>query len=130
MAAVKYIFKPNKKGMKKIIFSESALTVIKESEEEVTFYRFFVEIKKVLKNLLSDPFNIEMPDFFKKHGISKTTLMNKMLNKGLITKTEKINEPVDAEGNKHSMHYLKYTVPKKNFEQKIHRLYSYFFENK
>ena len=34
----------------------------------------------------------------------------------------------DADGNLKSMHYIQYKVPKKNFEQKIHRLYSYFFE--
>ncbi len=113
---------------KKIIISEKTLPLLKESQDEVTFYRFFTECKNFIKDILNDPFNAKPSDFFKSHGISRSILINRMLDRGILTKKESINEPFDDNGNKKSMHYLEYKVPKKNFEQKMHRLYSYFFE--
>jgi hypothetical protein len=52
-----------------------------------------------------------------------------MLDKNMLTKKETINEPNDADGKMKSRHFIEYKVPKKNFEEKMHRLYSYFFEN-
>ena len=51
-----------------------------------------------------------------------------MLDRGIIKKKENIDEPNDADGKMKSMHYLSYSVPKKDFEHKIKRLYNYFFE--
>ena len=113
--------------MVKIIINESKLPLLKESQEEVTFYKFFTESKNFIKELLINPLHPKIPDFFKNHGISKSILINRMLDKDIITKKESINEPYDADGNKKSMHYLEYKVPKKDFERKMRRLYSYFF---
>ena len=114
----------------KIYINESKLMLIKESEEEkVTFYKFFTEVKNFIKDLLDDPIEAKPSGFFKAHGISKSLLLNKMLDRDIIAKKENIDEPNDADGNMKSMHYLQYKVPRKNFEQKIKRLYSYFFEN-
>lgn len=115
--------------MKKIYLNEKKLILIKESEDEVTFYKFFTEVKNFIKDLLDDPIGAEPSSFFKAHGISKSTLLNKMLDRDIISKKENIDEPNDADGKIKSMHYLQYKVPRKNFEQKIKRLYSYFFEN-
>ncbi len=113
----------------KIYLKEDKLFLIKESEEEVTFYKFFTEVKNFLQDLLDDPINAKPSGFFKSHGISKSVLLNKMLDRDIVAKKENIDEPTDADGKIKSMHYLQYRVPKKNFEQKIKRLYSYFFEN-
>jgi len=116
----------------KIYLSENKLIMLKESEneekEEVTFYKFFTEVKNFLKKLLDDPINAKPGSFFKENNISKSKLLNKLLDKGIIRKKENIDEPNDADGKMKSMHYLQYMIPKKNFEQNIHRLYSYFFE--
>ena len=114
----------------KIYINEDKLILIKEDkEEEVTFYKFFTEVKNFIKDLLDDPINAKPSSFFSSHGISKKDLLNRMMDRDIIAKKENIDEPNDADGNKKSMHYLQYRVPRKNFEQKIHRLYSYFFEN-
>ena len=113
--------------MVKIIINENKLPLLKESQEEVTFYKFFNESKNFIKELLINPLHPKISDFFKKHGISKSILINRMLDKDIITKKETINEPYDADGNKKSMHYLEYRVPKKDFDRKMRRLYSYFF---
>lgn len=116
--------------MKKVIIDESKLLLIKENEEkeEVTFYEFFTAVKNYLKKLLDDPIGAEPSDLFKNNDISKKELLNKMLDRGIIKKKENIDEPNDADGNMKSMHYLSYSIPKKDFEHKIKRLYDYFFE--
>ena len=108
--------------------TEEQVNVLRESLEEVTFYDFFTEVKNYLKDILIDPSNAEPSKMFAKHGISKTQLLNKMLERGIVIRTETIDEPNDANGKKCSMYHVKFSVPRKNFEQKIHRLYSYFFE--
>lgn len=114
----------------KIIINEKKLLLLKESDdEEVTFYKFFTEVKNFLKDLLEDPINAKPSEFLTSHGVSKTELLDKMLDKDIIKKKENIDEPNDASGNMKSRHYLQYSVPKKNFEGKMKRLYSSFFEN-
>ena len=63
----------------KIYLNEDKLFLIKESEEEVTFYKFFTEVKNFLQDLLDDPINAKPSGFFKSHGISRGVLLNKML---------------------------------------------------
>lgn len=118
--------------MKKVIIDESKLLLIKENEEkeEVTFYEFFTAVKNYLKKLLDDPIGAEPSDLFKNNDISKSELLNKMLDRGIIKKKENIDEPNDADGKMKSMHYLSYSIPKKDFEHKIKRLYDYFFDSK
>ncbi len=114
----------------KIYLNENKLILLKESEnDEVTFFKFFTEVKNFIKDLLDDPIGAKPSGFFKNYGISKSILLNKMMDRDIISKKENIDEPNDADGKMKSMHYLQYRVPRKNFEQKIKRLYSYFFEN-
>ncbi len=114
--------------MATIYVTEDQLALIKESSEEVTFYRFFIEVKNYMKDLLNDPIEAKPSEFFSKHGISKSTLLNKLLERGIVNRKETIDEPTDADGNITSSHTLQYSIPRKNFELKLHRLYSYFFE--
>lgn len=114
----------------RIYITEDKLLYLSEQEEErVTFYKFFTEVKNFIRSLLDDPINAKPSSFFKEHKISRSLLINKMLDRNIITKRENIDEPKDADGKIQSKHYLQYNVPRKNFEQKIKRLYSYFFEN-
>lgn len=114
--------------MKTIIINENCLPILKESQEEVTFYKFFTEAKAFIKGLMNDPLHAKPNGFFKNHGISRSILINRMLDRSILTKKETINEPYDADGKLQSIHTLEYRVPKKNFERKMRRLYSYFFE--
>lgn len=105
--------------------SENKLPLLKEAIEtdEVTFYSFFNKIKNFIKNLLHDPVDAEPDKMFKLHGIGKTTLLKKMLNRNIIEKKQKIEE-VDGSAR----YYVQYKVPKRNFELKLRRLYSELFE--
>ena len=60
----------------KVYINEDKLFLIKESEEEVTFYKFFTEVKNFLQDLLDDPINAKPSGFFKSHDISKSVLLN------------------------------------------------------
>ena len=74
----------------KIIINENKLLLIKEVEEkekeEVTFYKFFTEVKNFLKKLLDDPIGAKPSKFFNENGISKKKLLNKMLDRGILKK--------------------------------------------
>ena len=118
---------------KKIYIQESALISLKEGysgdDNEVTFFKFFTELKKFLKGILTDPLNSQPSKFFKEHNISRNTLLNKLFEKDIVSKNEDIREPEDANGKMSSMHYVQYKIKRKNFETKVRRLYSFFFES-
>lgn len=114
----------------KIYIPQNKLQVLKENvTKEVTFFEFFRDVKKFLKELLEDPFNAEVTGVLKENGIDNNELKNTLLNRGIIKKKEKIDEPYDeVSKKKKSMFHVTYNVPKKNFERKIQRLYTYYFE--
>ncbi len=114
----------------RIYIPQNKVQVLKESiTKEVTFFEFFRDIKKFLKELLEDPFNAEVTGVLKENGIDKNDLKNTLLNRGVIKKKEKIDEPYDeVSKKKKSMFHVTYNIPKKNFERKIQRLYTYYFE--
>ena len=76
-----------------IYINENKLPLLKESNEEVTFYEFFTKTKNFIKDLLSDPINAKPDNMFKSHGISRSALLNKLLDRGIVTKKEDIKEP-------------------------------------
>ena len=116
------------KIMGKIIYiNESKLNLIKEVyEEEVTYYSFLVAIKEFLSELLKNPTSASLPLFFKEHDITRPELLRKLTKRGVINKKEDIDEP-DGE---HGVYKTSYSIPKKNFNTKIERLYLALFVNK
>lgn len=122
--------------MKKIYINEDKLSLlINEEKEEVTFYEFFVSTKKFLKDLLDKPYDAEPNDLFKRNGISKTDLISKMKDIGMLKSNERIDEvPVEEEKKTHpygtklvAKHYVKYLVPRKRFDDKMKALYKELF---
>ena len=68
--------------MGKIIYiTENKLSLLKEYEEnkEVTMYSFFNKLKTFIKELLNDPIYAKPDELFRIHGISKVSLIKKML---------------------------------------------------
>ena len=113
--------------MKKVIIDESKLPLIykalNESEQKMSFFLFFNEIKRFISDLLKDPINAKPSDILKSKGFDNNKLRKLLRDKGIIKMNEKIDEPIDEEGNAESMYYVSYKVPKKNFKYKIKRLY-------
>lgn len=110
--------------MKNIYITENQLKKIYGQEnEEVTFYEFFVNVKKYLKDLLTKPADAE-PSSILTRNVSKNELLKKMTDLGIIKKSEKIDEvPVEEDTKKVAKHFVQYKVPKRNFEEKVKELY-------
>lgn len=109
--------------MKNIYITEKQLTLISEEKDEITFYEFFVNVKKYLKDLLSNPTNAKANNVLTRN-ISQEELLNKMTDLGIIKKCEKIDEVTVEEGSKKvAKYFVQYKVPKRNFEEKVKELY-------
>lgn len=123
--------------MKKVYINENKLTLLKEEDEEVTFYEFLQNTKKFLKDLLRNPAEAETSELFSRHGISKDDLIKKMKKIGLLKSKENIIEvPIEEEtvkpsGKLRAKHTIQYLIPRKRFKEKIKELHKQLFgENK
>lgn len=119
--------------MKKIYLSEENLSLLREMDEEVTFYEFFTNMKEFLKDLLNKPYEAQPNSFFKKHGIGKDELIKKMKKIGLLKSKENITEvPIEEEevkpkGKLRAKHTIQYLLPRKRFYEKAHELHRQLF---
>lgn len=118
--------------VKRIYIKEEKLSLLSKmvGDEEVTFYSFLNKVKSHLKKILDDPMSKDVDSFFTDKNISREKLMTKLLDRGVIVKKEGFKEEEDGYGKKRSMHTVKYSVPRKDFERKIHRLYNELFESR
>lgn len=87
---------------------------------ETTFYAFQSNLRYFLSQLLKDPINCKVGDFFKERDFSKKKLINILLKRDVIKRHEKI----DDEEN----YNVKYNIIRKNFERKLKRIYNKYFE--
>ena len=115
--------------MKLVYIKESKMDVLRESEEELTFWRFFVEVKKFITELLTDPIHARPSVVLVSHGLDNDFLRKKLQDESVIIKSENIDEPHDEiTGKIESRYYLSYKVPKKNLKKKLRRLYQKYVE--
>lgn len=113
---------------KKVYINENQIRVLKESMKEVTFESFFNNVKSFLSELLTDPLNAKVGELFTTHGHSQKDLLKKMIDRGLLTRKENIKElPYEPNGEKEAKMIIKYSVPRKNFDKKMRRLYLEMF---
>ena len=87
---------------------------------ETTFYAFQSNLRYFLSQLLKDPINCKIGDFFKERNFNKKKLINILLKRDVIKRHEKI----DDEEN----YNIKYNIIRKNFERKLKRIYNKYFE--
>lgn len=113
--------------MKTIIINKEKLNTLIESKEEITFYSFFVHVKNFLKQLLEDPVNAESSNELKTYlNCDNKHVIEKLIDYDIIRRHNKIVETpkeITADGNSKVRYSVQYTIPKKNFKEKIHRLY-------
>ena len=113
--------------MKKIFITEEQFQLLKELNEEVTFFEFYTNIKTFLKDLLNKPTEAE-PNSILLNKISKDGLLKKMDKMGIIVKKERVDEvPVSGSDKKVGKCFVQYQVPKHNFEAKVKSLYKDLF---
>ena len=102
--------------------------VLMAKENDITFYRFYARMRSFLSKLLRKPSEAEVPSFLEDNGITKKKLINDLLDRSVIERHEKILDSTNSDREKPT-YSVTYKVKKKNFEKKMHRLYSKYFEN-
>ena len=98
--------------MRTIILPSKSVDLIRESQEEVTFFEFYNELKKFIAKLLDDPINAMPGQFLTAHGLNCKDLKNKMIAKNIIVRNENIDEPADENGKPTSTYHVSYKVPR------------------
>ena len=117
--------------MANIIITESQLKSLKaklNEEGEVLRGEFGNALKEFLKSLTTDPLHPTVPALFSNNNISKEKLVTKLIENGVITKTEGFDEITgDKDSKKFSVHKLAYKVCGQDFEAKKDKLYNDLF---
>ena len=96
-------------------------------EMETTFYRFYSEIRGFLSKLISEPIKAEPSKYLKDRNFGKTKLINILINRGIVERHETIKDQTNSDAKKPT-YVVRYKVKKKDFETKVHRIYSKYFE--
>lgn len=95
--------------------------------KEITFYGFYSGVRSFLSMLIKDPINAHLSDRLKDSGVDKKKLINDLISRGVISRSEKIRDQFNSD-EKTPKYVVKYKVKKKDFDKKMHRLYSKYFE--
>jgi hypothetical protein len=109
--------------MKTIIINKRQINMLKEANNEITYYAFLSHIKLYLKKLLLNPISAQPDEFLKNYGLDGKILNSKLIDNNIIVKSEKIESSTEKDKFK-----ITYKIPRKNFERKIKRLYISLFE--
>ena len=96
-------------------------------EMETTFYRFYSEIRGFLSKLISDPIKAEPSKYLKVRNFGKTKVINVLISRGIVERHETIKDQTNSNVKKPT-YVVRYKVKKKDFETKVHRIYSKYFE--
>lgn len=108
---------------RKVYINESSLTRMKESNG-ITFLSFYREIIKFVKGLLNNPIGARPSEVLLSNGLANGKLRHLLSLYGVVIKSEDIDEPINDENGKvESRYHLSYKVPKKNFKEKIRKMY-------
>lgn len=91
--------------------------------DEITFFGFLSNVKGFLKELLTNPTTADVNDYLKRHGVERKSLLDELLKRDIVNKETKIEEI-----NGKDKFHISFKIPKRNFERKMKRLYSFLFE--
>ena len=110
--------------MARIVITESQLMVLHKTLKEGKVLRgeFTNALKEFMKSLKDSPMNAQLPALFQENGIDKQTLIDKMVEYGIISRNEGFSE----EGKK-SLHSLAYKFHGEDFEGNADKLYNALF---
>lgn len=107
----------------RIRITEDKLMLLKESQEEVTFYGFLTALQKFMRDPFGDP-----GDLFLSHGINRDKLLNGIEKVGLMSKKDSIDEREPEGQNKKQAFFTRsYTVSEEDFQKKAEKLYKSLF---
>lgn len=110
-----------------IIVTESMAKYLKE-EIEMTEYKFQINIKKFLHDLLVDPVNAQVPEVFRYYGYNRSKLIALLKLNDILRKNERIVDKDEFGNDRTATMQIKYRVPKKHFDRKLRNLFIKMFE--
>lgn len=117
-----------------VYINEDTARDIKNSMK-MTKYKFYSNVKKFLHDLLVDPVNADVPMLLKMYGYTRNSMLKLLIDNKIVVKKQKIvDKGKDGKPMTPVMRvkYEKvpddYSVPKKNFLNKLERLYIREFE--
>ena len=109
---------------KRIIVTESQYRLLKEYQDELTYYKFYVDVLRFLKELLDNPSDAKVSDVLKNHGITREKLIQGLVDRNVLSRKNKVIEvPKGEKGKMTSKMLVKYSVLRKNFEKNLHKLH-------
>lgn len=117
--------------MKVIHINESKFNRILEEKDYLPFKTFYDETIKFLNSLLKDPIGARPSDKLQSYGIENGPFRNKLYDKNIISKKERIDEPYDEESGKMtSRYYVSYKViDTETTKKKLRELHKEMFDN-
>lgn len=109
---------------KKIYISEESVRKLSESGRELTFFSFFTDMKNFIADLLRDPCKASPSETLTRLFGEKEHLIQKLIDKNVITRKEKVEEPYNADKKrKEAVYHVSYKVPRNGFKDKIRMIY-------
>lgn len=110
--------------MARIVITESQLMVLHKTLKEGKVLRgeFTNALKEFMKSLKDSPMSAQLPALFQENGINKQTLIDKMIEYGMVSRNEGFSEK-----GKKSLHSLAYKFHGEDFESNADKLYNALF---
>lgn len=96
-------------------------------DKEVTYYKFYSEIRSFLGKLKNKPLNTEPSKFLQDNGFDKKKLIHALIKRGILKRKESVKDPTNSEETQ-AMYYVKYSVVKEGFEDKIKKMFNEYFK--
>lgn len=112
----------------KTIFITEDIADMINDEIKMTEYKFNSNVKRFLHDLLVDPVNADTSFILKANGLNRERLMKLLHDGGMIEKTQKISDKNEDGTPKTAVMKVKYSVPKKNFDHNLKKLFISQFE--
>ena len=99
----------------------------KKKELETTPYRFISEVRVFISDLFRKPTKADTSKYLKDRGFTRKKLIDELISRGIISRSEKILDSTNSDKKKptYSVKYKRYSD---NFNTKMNRLYSKYFE--
>jgi hypothetical protein len=94
---------------------------------DTTYYRFMSEVRAFLSKLLKNPVDAQPSKYLKDRDFTRKKLINELLSRDVLERHEKILDRTNSD-EKDAKYVVKFKVHKKDFEKRIHRIYSKYFE--
>lgn len=98
-----------------------------EKEKETTYYRFLSEVRAFLAKIMKEPIKAEPSKYLKDRDFTKSKLIKELMSRDILERHEKILDSTNSE-EKTAKYVVKYKVKKKNFEDKVYKIYIKYFE--